>query len=169
MNALDTVIIIIILFCLLYGFFKGFFSEIIAIIGLVVSIIVAGRYYHLIAPHILIFLRIEALANFAAFVFIIFAGMLVFGMLRLLIKKTTVEMDLGWADHVLGVLLGFIKGLLISSAIVLMILGIWGREAKVIRTSKLVPAITRVSQITANLLPEKIKNSSLNKIMNDKK
>jgi membrane protein required for colicin V production len=168
MNSLDTVIIIIMLFCLLYGFFKGFFSEIIAIIGLVISIVVAGRYYHLLAPHILVFLQIEALAGFASFVLILFAGMFAFGLLRLVIKKTTVEMELGWADHLLGILLGFIKGLLISSVIVLMILAIWGSEVKVIRSSRLAPTITRISQITANLLPDKIKNSSLGKIMKDK-
>ena len=77
-------------------------------------------------------------------------------------------MELGWADHLLGILLGFIKGLLISSVIVLMILAIWGSEVKVIRSSRLVPTITRISQITANLLPDKIKNSSLGKIMKDK-
>lgn len=168
MNALDTVIIIIMLFCLLYGYFKGFFSEIIAIIGLIVSIVVAGRYYHLLAPHLLFFLRIEALASFSSFVLILFIGMFVFGLLRLLIKKTTVEMELGWADHLLGVLLGLIKGVLISSVIVLMILAIWGNEVKVIRGSKLAPTVTRISQITVNLLPEKIKSSSLSKMLKNK-
>lgn len=167
MNSLDTVLIIIMLICLLYGYFKGFFSEIIAIIGLIISIVVAGRYYHFLAPHLVVFLRIEALAGFAAFVLILFAGMLAFGLLRLIIKKTTVEMELGWADHLLGVLLGCVKGVLISSVIVLMIISIWGSGAKAIRTSKLAPTITRISRITVNLLPDKIKNSSLGKIMKD--
>jgi len=168
MNSLDTVIIIITLFCFLHGYFKGFFSEIIAIIGLIISIVVAGRYYHLLAPHLVVFLRIEALASFAAFVFILFAGMISFGLLRLIIKKTTVELDIGWVDHFLGLLLGFIKGILISSVIVLMILTIWGREVKVIRSSKLAPTITRISHITAGLLPDKIKNTFLGKILKEK-
>ncbi|NIA19949.1 MAG: hypothetical protein GWP07_05935, partial [Xanthomonadaceae bacterium] len=110
-----------------------------------------------------------ALAGFAAFVFILFAGMLVFGLLRLIIKKTTVELDLGWADHLLGLLLGFIKGILISSVIVLMIIAIWGSEVKVIRRSTLVPTITRISHVTAGLLPDKIKDTSLGKILKEKK
>lgn len=168
MNSLDTVIVIIMLISLLYGYFKGFFSEIIAIIGLIISIMVAGRYYHLLAPHLVVFLRIEALATFAAFVFILFAGMLAFGLLRLVVKKTTVEMDLGWVDHLLGFVLGGIKGLLISSVIVFMIMGIWGTKVQVIRRSKLVPTITRISQVTAGLLPDKIKNISLEKILKEK-
>ena len=168
MNSLDTVLIIIMLICLLHGYFKGFFSEIIAIIGLIISIVAAGRYYHLLAPHLVIILRIDALAGFASFIFILFAGMFAFGLLRLIIKKTTVEMELGWADHLLGALLGCVKGGVISSVIVLMILSIWGSEANAIRTSKLVPTITKISQITVNLLPDKIKNSSLGKIMKDK-
>ena len=165
MNSLDTVIIIVMLVCLLYGYFKGFISEVLAIAGLLISIVAAGRYYHLLAPHLLVFLRIEALACFASFVLIIFAGMLLFGVLRLVIKKTTVEMELGWADHLLGFLLGIIKGALISSVIVLMIIAIWGKDARVIRRSKLVPTITKVSRITAGLLPEKVKNTSLGKML----
>jgi len=165
MNSLDTVIIIIMLVCVLYGYFKGFISEVLAIAGLLISIVAAGRYYHLLAPHLLVFLRIEALAGFASFVLILFAGMLLFGVLRLVIKKTTVEMELGWADHFLGFLLGTIKGALISSVIVLMIIAIWGKDVRVIRRSKLVPIITKVSRITAGLLPEKVKNTSLGKML----
>ncbi len=165
MNSLDTVIIIIMLVCVLYGYFKGFISEVLAIAGLLISIVAAGRYYHLLAPHLLVFLRIEALAGFASFVLILFAGMLLFGVLRLVIKKTTVEMELGWADHFLGFLLGTIKGALISSVIVLMIIAIWGKDVRVIRRSKLVPTITKVSRITAGLLPEKVKNTSLGKML----
>ncbi len=156
LNSLDTAIVIVMLLCLLSGYFKGFFAEVFSIIGLLVSIVMAGRYYGLLAEKMITILRLKPLTDFVAFMFILFGVMVAFAILRLVVKKTAVGVDMGWADHLLGVLLGAIKGLVFSSIVVFMIISIWGRDIGLIRHSRAVPVICRLSQVTVQLLPEKL-------------
>ncbi|MBN2333007.1 MAG: CvpA family protein [Deltaproteobacteria bacterium] len=159
MNTLDSFIIIVILVSVLMGFYKGFFAEMVALVGLLVSIVLASRYYQVLAPHLEDFITIKPLASFISFMLILFATMLAFSVLRMAIKKATIQMEMGWADHLLGLLLGLVKGLFFSSIVVLMIISVWGGDIRLIRGSQAVPIISKFSQITAGLLPDTLKKS----------
>ncbi len=159
-NSLDTAIIIIMLLCVLYGYFKGFFAEIFSIIGLLVSIVMAGRYYDRLAVKLIAILRLKPLTDFAAFMLVLFGVMVFFALLRLVVKKTAVGMDMGWADHLLGFILGAVKGLVFSSVVVFMIISIWGRDIALIRHSRTVPVICRISRVTVQLLPERLQRQA---------
>jgi membrane protein required for colicin V production len=122
MNWLDIVIIGIIaiptFLCLRIGMIKAVLS----FAGLIAGVILAGRYYPLLARQ-LTFIPQESLAKIAAFALILIGVMIISGILASVLKWLTSLVMLGWVNHLGGAVFGFMLGVIFCSAL----LAIWAK------------------------------------------
>jgi membrane protein required for colicin V production len=157
MTALDIIICIVVILTMVYGYFKGFLSEVLSLAGVLVSLVVAGRYYEFVAAKLLPVVRLGPVASFLGFILLLFGTMLLFGIIRMLIRQATVQAEIGWFDRLLGGFLGILKGLVLTSIMIFMIGFLWGQDIPLLRHARLVPALRNCFNITIGLLPERFR------------
>jgi membrane protein required for colicin V production len=123
MNWLDIAILALIIISTILGIFWGLIRQVIAFVGLVGGIVLAGRFYEPVSE----FLHgkdgggLVADANWAriiAFVGILVIFSLALGAVASLLRVLAKILFLGWLDHLLGGLLG----LLMSITLVMSVL-----------------------------------------------
>jgi len=122
MNWLDIVIIVLIGISTLSGLKIGLIKELLSLAGLILGIILAGRYYTDLAGR-LTFIPQENLAKIAAFAIILIGVMLIAGILAAILKSLVAAVMLGWIDHLGGAVLGFLLGAIFCS----VFLAIWAK------------------------------------------
>ncbi len=121
MNWLDIVILIALVISTLGGLMQGLIRAALTLAGLIVGVILAGRFYEPLAG-LLGFIPNENAAKIVAFVLILVAVMVVAMLLATLfrsIAKATII--LGWLDHIGGAVFGLLIGAISWS----VILAIW--------------------------------------------
>jgi membrane protein required for colicin V production len=163
-NPLDIGIVIIFGFFLVRGFFKGFVREIFSLIGFLGGFYGACTYYLETAKFLSKWISPVAYLNIVSFVLIFLGVFILISLLGAAIKFLLDIVFLGWIDRVLGVLTGFIKGILIVS-VLLMAFAIFFPEWKpLMATSTLAPKITIVAQKMASVIPRGVKRQLTNNI-----
>jgi len=151
MNWLDIVIIVVAVLLGIVGLRRGIIKTVFGIVGLIVGIVLAGRYYDELAA--LIFPADATWANIAAYIIILLATLLVAGVIGWLVAKLVHFVLLGWLDRLVGCILGvFIGGLLCAA--ILAIVGKYspGTEA-VISQSVIAKFLMEGFPLLLDLLP----------------
>ena len=120
MNWLDIVIIIAIVLSAISGLARGFIRTAASLIGLVLGVIVAGRFYTDFAG-VFSFINNDNAANIVAFIVIFLAVSIIVSLLGILLARLFHATLLGWLDHLLGGAVGIIVGGLFIAAI----LAVW--------------------------------------------
>jgi membrane protein required for colicin V production len=122
MSWVDTAILVMLAASTLTGLFWGLIRQLLSIAGLVAGIYLAGRFYEPVAT----FLHpsegggLVADANWAkiiAFGAIVIGVSLLAGVVGSALRLVANLLLLGWLDHLLGGLLGFVNSLLLVSAL----------------------------------------------------
>ncbi len=151
MNWLDITILIVIALFFFAGFKNGILRTLISLAGLILGIILAGRYYPLVAGY-LTFIPTESIANIVAFI-IILAGILVFAMvIAAVMTQFAKAILLGWLNGLLGGIFGAVTGFLIMSAL----LAIWVKfrgPSGAVEESQLARAFLSYFPVILGLLP----------------
>ena len=120
MNWLDIVIIVAIVVPTLIGLRIGMIKAALSLAGLIVGVIVAGRYYLPLSEQ-LSFISQESVAKIAAFIIILVGILVIAGVLARLLKWTASVMMLGWVNHLGGAVFGLLLGAIFCGAL----LAIW--------------------------------------------
>jgi membrane protein required for colicin V production len=152
MNWLDIVIIVVAVLLGIVGLRQGIIKTVFGIAGLIGGIVLAGRYYGGLAA--LLSPSGATWANIAAYAIILFATLIVAGVVGSLVAKLVHLVMLGWLDRLVGCVLGiFIGGLLCAA--VLAIVGKYypGAEA-VISQSAVARFLMERFPLLLALLPE---------------
>lgn len=118
-NWLDIVIIVAIGVTTFIGVRKGVIKIALTLAGLIVGIVLAGRYYAPFSQH-LTFISQPSLAKVAAFAIIFIGVMLIATLLARLVKWAASAIMLGWVDRLGGGILGFIVGAMFCGAFLAM-------------------------------------------------
>ncbi len=151
MNGLDIVIIIVIGLSVFSGLRNGLIKAIITLAGLIVGVILAGRYYTSFAQ-VLAFIPQENIARIVAFAIIVLAVMAVAAVVAFLLKSIAHAVLLGWVDHLLGAVFGlFWGGILVGT-----VLAMWVKYAgmgQTIEDSKLAQLLLDYVPLVLALLP----------------
>lgn len=116
MNWLDIVILIIIVIPTLIGLKVGIIKALLGIVGVVVGVILAGRYYVVLAEH-LTFISQPSLARIAAFAIILIVVMIIAAVLASVIKWVASAVMLGWVNRLGGAVFGFVLGMIFCGAL----------------------------------------------------
>jgi membrane protein required for colicin V production len=120
MNWLDIVIIVAIVVPTLIGLRIGMIKAALSLAGLIVGVIVAGRYYLTLSEQ-LSFISQESVAKITAFIIILVGILIIAGVLARLLKWTASVMMLGWVNHLGGAAFGLLLGAIFCGAL----LAIW--------------------------------------------
>jgi membrane protein required for colicin V production len=120
MNWLDIVILIVIAAATFGGLFIGLIASALSLVGIIVGVIVAGRYYLPFSQQ-LGFIPEEKVAQIVAFAIILVGVMLVALALALVLRWALSLVKLGWIDRLGGAVFGLATGTLLCGAV----LAVW--------------------------------------------
>jgi membrane protein required for colicin V production len=120
MNWLDIVILVVIGITALIGLRIGIIKAVLTLVGVVVGVILAGRFYVTLADN-LTFISQETLARVVAFAIILIGVVLLASIIAGVLKWLTSIILLGWVNLLGGAFLGLIMGAVFCGAL----LAIW--------------------------------------------
>jgi len=115
MSWLDIVILVVLAIGTLSGLKIGLIKAALSLAGVIIGVILAGRYYSPLAER-LTFVPQDTIANIVAFAIILVGTMLVAGILAAVLKWIASAVTLGWGNHLGGAAFGFLMGATICGA-----------------------------------------------------
>ena len=121
MNALDWIILVIMLFSALLAAAQGFFFEIICLAGALLGFLLASWGYGKLAPWFMQYVKLPAFADLAGFLTIFLSVVLLAGAVARITRWMIREAGLRSVDRALGAAFGFVRGMVIVTAGVLAI------------------------------------------------
>jgi len=119
MSCLDIAIIVIIGIAALTGLKIGIIKTVLTLIGVIVGVILAGRFYVALADK-LTFIPQETLARVVAFAIILVIVILIASIIAGVLKWLASIVLLGWVNRLGGALLGLITGGIFAGALLAM-------------------------------------------------
>lgn len=158
MNWLDVVIVLVLAWFTLSSLRTGLLRELFSLLGALVGIYLAGRYYALAAG--LVFprlIRFQNLANVLAFLGMVMAGLALANLLALMAHRSLDAILLGWADHLAGMLFGFAKGaFLVGAAVIVLARFPLPELQRTLQTSLFAEHFLRLAPLVGKLLPREL-------------
>jgi membrane protein required for colicin V production len=158
MNLLDWIFIIIISVSSIYGLFKGLIREVILILAVMISLIATGRFYGKFSPLLIDFGLNDYVSNILSFFILFFIIFIVVILIGKLIHWFIQATFLGWINRLGGIGFGFIRGVIISSIIIIILTIALSEKNLILCQSKLTPYIMGISKVLLSLVPEDLKN-----------
>ena len=152
MHWLDIVIIVLIAIPTLIGLRTGIIKSALSLAGVIIGIILAGRYYVALSEQ-LTFIPQANLAKIAAFALILIGVMLIAGVLASLVKWVISAMMLGWVNRLGGAIFGFVLGATFCGALLAIWAKFLGIEGPILESSLASVLLNRFPMVLA-LLPE---------------
>ncbi len=169
MNPLDIIIIIIVGYGLIRGIFRGMIKEASSIIGVLAGFYAAYTYYPAVSEALMPWITNVPFLNIISFMILFCGVFMVIAMVGVVIKYFMNVASLGWIDRILGASLGFVKGILIVSVILVALTAFLPKEAKLVKASLLAPHVTLISENLATLVSDDMKKAYSAKITEIKK
>lgn len=160
MNWVDYTLLVIVGCSVLTGFSAGAARVGVGFIAAFVGIFAGFWFYGLAAAHIVDYVNSRALANLIGFL-LIFTAVLVLGALvgRLLASLFR-WIGLSWFDRLLGAAFGFVRGVLVTVALVTVLLAFApAPPPPSIVESRMLPYVMDASNVLASATPHEIKDA----------
>ncbi len=110
---IDLAIIFVIALSVITGLFRGFVKELIALCAWVAAIGLGFKYSSLLSPWLAAYIQDASVRTAIGFIIILFAVLLVGGVINALLSFILKRSGLGGTDRVLGMGFGFIRGVFI--------------------------------------------------------
>ncbi len=159
MNLLDLVLAVIVGYCLIRGVFRGLVKELSSIIGVAGGFYAAYTYYPLLAGHLAHWIANPGYLNILSFLAIFTAVCIVVSIAGVVIKYLMNIAFLGWTDRLSGALFGTIKGVLITSVVILVLTAFLSSNAAIIEQSWVAQNTMRISALLVKVTPKEMKRS----------
>src|SRR5215204_5390449 len=141
MNTLDTLLVVVLLISATLGLYWGVIRQLLSVAGLIAGIVLATRYGGRVADSLSSFISNDMATQVLGFLFVLIAVSALAGLLFL-----------GWADHLIGGLLGLFQGALACSVILMVVaLAPSERFSNALAESRIVPWLARAASFA--LLP----------------
>lgn len=151
MNWLDIVILILIVIPTLIGLKMGIIKAVLSLAGVIVGVILAGRYYDDLAGK-MTFITHDGLASVVAFVIILVGVMIIAAVVASLLKKATSVVLLGWVNRLGGAILGLFLGALFCGALLTVWANYFGEVSSIVE-SGLAKLLLDIFPVVLTLLP----------------
>jgi membrane protein required for colicin V production len=155
-SLLDWLLLAILVYSIAISWFKGFVREVLGLITVLVAVLLAAWFYRGVGGLFKDVVRTENIALFFGFS-LIFVMTLVAGFVVIwLVTKFMKFAKLQWADRLLGAAFGFIRGWVISAA-VLLALTAFEIQTERLKGSELAPYFLPGSRVIAVMTPYEMK------------
>lgn len=155
MNALDWVIVTVLVVSVLSAAKTGFVVQVFSLVGATAGLILACWNYQRPLPWLSGWIRPPALAEVLSFLLIALATMVVAGILGRILRWSLRSIGLGWLDRLVGAAFGLIKGAVIV-LIMVVALAAFAPQAGFFRGSSFAPAFLAAAQGTAWASPARL-------------
>ncbi|MFQ6121732.1 MAG: CvpA family protein [Dehalococcoidales bacterium] len=152
MNWLDIVIIVLIAIPILIGLRIGIIKAVLSLAGVIVGVILAGRYYLALAEQ-LTFIPQANLAKIVAFATILIGVMIIASILASVLKSIASAVMLGWVNRLGGAIFGFALGAIFCSALLAIWVKFLGIAGSIAESSLATLLLDQFPMVLA-LLPE---------------
>lgn len=156
MNIADWAILGVVLVSTVVAASEGFFHQAFGIAGLIVGYLLAAWQYHRLADRFEPHLKSPWLGEIAAFVIIFIAVVIVAGIAGRIVRWAMKEAGLSLFDRLLGALLGFVKGSLFVS-IILMGMTAFTPTSKWLDGSELAPYFLVIGRAAIWVAPSQLR------------
>ncbi|MFA6903771.1 MAG: CvpA family protein [Gallionellaceae bacterium] len=121
MTQFDYIVLVIIVLSVLLGWWRGLVYEILSLLSWITSYFVAKAWVAELAPYMPSVLESEALKSAAAFMAAFITTLILCGIAAWALNKLIKSFGLDWrTDGVLGAFFGFMRGLILVLAVVLI-------------------------------------------------
>jgi membrane protein required for colicin V production len=152
MNTLDTLLIIVLAISAALGLYWGLIRQLLAVVGLIAGIVLATRYGGRVADALSSFISNDMATQVLGFLFVLVAVSAAASLLATILRRSVGLLFLGWADHLIGGLLGLFQGALACTVILMVVaLAPTERFASALAESRIVPWLARAGSVA--LLP----------------
>ena len=164
MNWLDYVFLAILLCSVLMSARKGFSREIIGLGAALLALVLGMWFYGLAGSFLLPYVSSVRVANLIGFLLVVFAVMLLGGMLGWIVNRFLRTIGLSFFDRLLGAAFGLVRGLLIAIALLTAYMA-FGPEvdSKTVSASvlhsRIAPYILEASHFVVAIAPMELKAS----------
>jgi membrane protein required for colicin V production len=155
MNGLDITFIIIFSLSAILGLWKGITKGFFSLISIIAGVTIASRYYYVFSISIHDYIKSPLFSNILGFIVIFIVIALIVNLIGVLIKKLMGLLALDWIDHLGGLLFGLLRGLVISTIIIILMSKFpfkFGEE--LINNSILSKYLLQISKTFCYLLPK---------------
>lgn len=156
MNLLDTAIIVIVGTTFVMSLFRGVIKEIFSLGSVILGFLIANRTYDNMGEFLMGFVGHAPVAKILGYALVFIGSTIAIRLTGTFIEKGIKKVMLGWANHTIGSLFGFMKGCLIISVIV-MIMTSFMPNSKILQESKLTPYVISSVGLLAKISPPEIK------------
>ena len=119
MNWLDIMIMVTLAWFTLTSLTTGLIREALSLAGLIIGILLAGRYYTQVAQQ-LHFISNQDAASVVSFVAIFIVVAIASHLVASILQQVASLLFLGWADHLGGAVFGFAKGAIICEVVLIL-------------------------------------------------
>jgi len=159
MNWLDFVLLIILVWSVVTSFRKGMSREVIGLVAVVLGLLLGSWFYGTVGAYLLPYLSSRHAANLAGF-FLVFAGVVIIGgVLSAVLGKFLRVTGLSFFDHALGAGFGFVRGVLISVALIMGIMAFSeaDRPPAAVVHSRMAPYMVDAAKVFAAMAPHELR------------
>jgi membrane protein required for colicin V production len=155
MNSLDLTVLIGAGVFVLLGVYWGLIRQVLAIMGLIVGVAMAGRFGPDVADWLSSFIADPQLAGVIGFAAVLLLVSAVASLIASLLRIFIGLLFLGWIDHLLGGVLGLAQAVLAAAALLIGLVAFptpaWSAA---LEGSALAPGLLRAAGALIALLPE---------------
>ena len=152
MNLLDIAILVVVAIAIFLGLKIGVIKAALSLAGLIVGVILAGRYYTPLAEQ-LTFISQDGVAKAVAFAIILIGIMVVASVLATLLRWGASALMLGWVNHLGGAILGLLLGAILCGALLTIWVNFLGMP-EIIKQSTLAIILHDRFPVVLALLPD---------------
>jgi len=161
MNVFDALFLTIISFCLIRGLFKGLIREVSGIIGVIAGFYGANNYYLTLTPYLEPLIEKPGTRNLIVFFILFCIILIVVGLVAVLIRKFLNFVFLGWVDRSFGFVFGGAKGVLIGTALFIMMTTFIPDNFNFLSDSKSAPHLAKVASAMTLFVSKNMKTDFL--------
>lgn len=136
MNALDWVIIVVLVVSMVTAAAQGFFFEIFSFAGAVIGYLLAAWEYKSVASWFAPYVKTEWIAQSAAFLAVFLAVVITAGIIGRIARWAAGTVGLRWVDRLLGAAFGVLRGALVVMVLV-MAMASFGQGSRMLADSSL--------------------------------
>jgi membrane protein required for colicin V production len=152
-TPVDWAVIAILVVAVISGLAQGFFRSICGLGGLILGLAVASWNYRHLAATLSRFLRIEAVADVAAFLLIFILVVAIAAFIGHVLAKTFSLVGLGWLDGLAGGAFGLVQGAVIVTILILVAVAFFPQEGHWIAEAQLPRQFFAAAHVGSNITP----------------
>lgn len=159
MNLLDFLLIVILGYCLVRGIFRGLIKELSSVVGVFGGFYAAYTYYPQVATYLARWVTNPGYQSIISFMIIFGLVFLAVGFAGVVIKYLMNIAFLGWTDRISGAIFGTLKGLLITTVVLLVLTTFLPKNSDIIKKSWVAHHMLQFSAYLVKVTPKEMKQS----------